>query len=149
MKISEEVKEIFDDPDFGFGSILRVLATELGGDITLKEVNEIYQASRPLPTREINGETFVAGYRGPNIMPEGTHINAKLVDIKQSGEKCKLLFVFPSSQFLYFSLPKDNLRVEGIVSLAKKLNQNFTAKVQHEIIPATGEKHAVVVEIQE
>lgn len=143
--ISEEVKDIFDDPDLKFGSILRILAIEFGEEASLQKINKIFQDSRPLPTHTINGETFVAGYRGPNIISEGKHNKVKLVELKQSGVFCKGMFVFSTGQFLYWSFPREEMRIEEIVDLSKKLNEEFTVDVKHEIIKLTGESHAKVV----
>lgn len=143
--ISEEIKEIFEDPDIKFGSILRTLAMELSSNMTLGELNDIFQASRPLPSHNINGETFVAGYKGTNIILEGKQANAKLVSLKQNGDFCKAMFVFPTGQFLYWSSPKEELRIEQIVQLAQQMGNEFNVEVKHEIIPSTGEKHAKIV----
>lgn len=143
--ISEEVKEIFDDPEVKLGTVLRTLATEFGEDATLKDVNAAFQANRPLPSHTINGETFVAGYRGEDIISEGQHSNAKLINLKQSGEFCKGMFAFPSGQFLYWSTLKEELKVEQIVRLAQQIGSTFDVTVSHDVVPTTGERHAKIV----
>lgn len=142
--ISEEIKEIFDDPDVKFGSVIRTLAMEFGQEATLKDINNIFQASRPLPSRTIDGETFMAGYRGESMVEEGEYTDVKLVEIRQNGDMCKAMFAFSSGQFLYWSVPKDDLRIEQIVSLAQRIGDTFTVQVAHDVIKSTGEKHAKI-----
>jgi len=140
--VSPEIKEIFQDPDFE--SLLKTLATEFGEDITLKSVNFLFQQNRPVPEKLINGVNYSAGYRGQYMVAEGKH-TGKLIDIKQSGSNCKLMFDLDDKQvFLYHNFPKDGLKVEQVVSLAESRGKAFDVVVKHETIPQTGDKHAVI-----
>ena len=153
--VSEEVKELlFEDPDFE--STLKLLASEFGPEATLQKVNKVFQSNRTVPEKEINGHKYRAGYKGPNMVPEGFH-KGTLIDITQNGPNCKLLFVMDATHnkspnykgvFLYHNMPKDSLKVEHIVKLSKFINDDFAVRVKHETIPQTGDKHAVVERVE-
>lgn len=144
--VSSEVKEIFQDPDFE--GLLKKLASEFGKDATLESINFWFQQNRPVPEKLINGKRFFAGYRGAKMVSEGNH-SGKLIDITQNGSNCKLMFsIDGNNTFLYHNFPKEGLKVEQIVRLAGEINEIFPVTVKHDVIPQTGDKHAIVSEVQ-
>ena len=150
--ISPEVQELFDDPDFE--AILKTLASEFGEDITLNKLNKFYQKNKPVPHKDINGKDCAAGYTGRYMVREGHH-KATLVDVKQNGPNCKLMFLMeppPASDcdavFIYHNLPKETLKVEQIVRLGKAINDDFAVYVKHDTIPQTGDKHALIERVE-
>ena len=140
-RLTQEVKELFDDQDIPWEKILRELATAFTPDITVHEIAKLYTDNR-LPSKEVNGKSYVAGYRGTNIVSTGLHV-ATLVDIKQSGSNAKLMFAVQNNKYLFQTL--DTFRVEDIVGLTKLLGETFNIVVAHEKIENTGDVHAVVV----
>jgi hypothetical protein len=97
-----------------------------------------------MPERLVNGKSYVAGYRGAKMVSAGNH-SGRLIEIKQNGNQCKLMFdIDQKGVFLYNNFPRENLKVEQIVSLASRIGTNFDIIVAHETIPQTGDKHAVV-----
>jgi hypothetical protein len=140
-KLTQEVKELFEDQDIPWEKILRELATAFTPDITIHEVAKLYTDNK-LPSKEINGKYYIAGYKGTNIVSTGLHV-ATLVDIKQSGSSAKLMFVVQNHKYLFQTL--DTFRVEDIVEFTKLLGETFNIVVAHEKIENTGDVHAIVV----
>jgi len=143
--VNPEVKEIFQDSDFE--KTLKTLATEFGETTTLKQINYWLEQNREMPERLVNNKKYVAGYRGSKMVSEGDH-KGTLIEIKQNGTQCKLMFdIDKGNVFLYHNFPRENLKVEQIVSLAQNVGNVFNVIVKHETIPQTGDKHAVVSEV--
>lgn len=143
--VSSEVKEIFSDPEFE--KTLKVLASELGEETTLKSLYFWYQQNKQMPTKVINGAIYEAGYSGGHMVTEGHH-RGELLDIKEYGQTCKLTFGINDKRvYLYHNFPKDDLKIEQFIKLSKSVGDFFPVVVKHETIPTTGDKHAVVAEV--
>jgi len=138
--ISDEVKEIFNDKDLNISSIIKKLAEEFGSAATLEQIYNIY-TSYKLPSRVINGKTYVAGYKGQERIGDGWYSNATLLDVKQSGKSCKLMFGL-DGKFIYQTL--DEFTLNEVVDYAKDIGKTFKIFVLSETIPATGDLHAVI-----
>lgn len=140
--VSQEVREIFEEPDFA--KILKTLAEEFGENTTLKTIYNSYEQNRPAPEKLINGKRYIAGYRGAKMVSEGTH-SGKLLEIKQNGSNCKLMFSIDGlNVFLYHTFPREQLKIEQIVKLGSIIGEVFAINVKHDVIPTTGDKHAVI-----
>ena len=138
-KLTEEVKNIFTDRELKLHSVLRELASCFGPDATVHDVAVAF-ADFALPKKTINGTEYVAGYRGSDIVTTGNH-EATLVELKQSGANCKLLFTI-GNKFLYQTV--DQFRVEDVVALAENRGKKHIVSVIHEIVANTGDVHAIV-----
>jgi hypothetical protein len=139
MQISDETKELFKDPDFE--KLLKTLATDFGGDASLAAIYEAYQMHRPVPEQVVNGKSYKAGY---HTVAAGSYIGT-LIDIRQHGAVCKLMFaVGDTESFLYYNYPLNKLKVEQVVRLAKYLNQRFPIHVISETIQSTGDRHSTI-----
>lgn len=141
QKVSEEVLEIFNEPDFE--KTLKLLAVEFTSDATLKNVYDSFQENRKVPVRTINGVEFKAGY---HTIQSGTH-TATLLEIKKFGQVCKFMFGFTGNKFLYYNYPLDKLRIEDILKLANFLQRTLTVVVSEDIVSGTGDCHMVVSSI--
>ncbi len=139
MQISEETKELFQDPEFE--KLLKLLATDFGGTATLASIYEAYQVHRPVPEQVVNGKSYRAGY---HIVGAGQHIGT-LLDIKQHGPLCKLMFdIDDQGVFLYHNIKLNQLKVEQVVRLAQYLNHKFPVSVVAETIQQTGDRHSTI-----
>jgi len=120
--------------------IVKDLALIFGSEGTLKEISSALTDSA-LPTKTIFGQTYVAGYKGTNIINAGNN-TATLVDIVQSRgtDEYKLLFVV-GNRYIY-SVPLDI----DLLSYIKNVNIKdlYIIEVKHDVIPNTGDLHAVV-----
>jgi len=138
--VSKDVKELFDDSDLDMGRILKKLAEAFGASATLEQVYNIYITYK-LPTREIDGKQYVAGYKGSERVQDGWYEKATLIDVKQSGKECKLMFAI-NNKFLYQTL--DEFTLNEVVSYAKDIGGQYKVLVIAEKIPATGDFHSVI-----
>lgn len=144
--VSHEVREIFDNPDFA--KLLKTLAEEFGENATLKTVYNSYEQNQPVPEQFVNGKRYVAGYRGAKMVSEGKH-SGKLINIKQNGSQCKLMFAIDGHNiFLYHNFPKDQLKIEQILKLGAAVGDLFPVDVKYDVIPTTGDKHAVISSVK-
>jgi hypothetical protein len=142
--LTTEVKDIFNDSDINLSRVLRELATCFGADATLHKVATSLDDFK-LPTREVDGQIYIAGYKGSEIIEAGPRI-ATLIDIKQSGQSAKLMFSV-GCKYIFYTL--ETFRVEDIVNYTKKIGKTFDIIVAHEIIENTGHKHATVLTVSE
>ena len=137
--LPEELVEMFKEPDFA--KWLKCLATNLGSETPLSKVYEIYRQNRPVPEQVVNGKSYKAGY---HIFEPGNYIGT-LIDIRQHGPLCKLMFdIEKNGIFLYHNIALQKLKVEQVVRLAQYLNHDFPVSVVSETIPQTGDKHAII-----
>lgn len=139
-ELTEEVIEIFSDKELRLDRVLRELASCFGADASIHEIAtelEIYKT----PKKEVNGITFIAGYKGPNILEKGHH-SSFLADIKQSGSDLKLMFVV-GDKYIFQTIPK--WRAEDVVNYTKKLNKPYRVDVVYDTIVNTGSVHATVL----
>lgn len=144
LTVSEDVLEIFNDPDISFKKILIALATEFGEDATLQTVHQAFQDNKPVAEHMIGGVRYLAGYRGRFMQSEGT-IEAKLIQVVENGTNIKCMFnPIDSGVFVYYNFLKVDIKADQVVKLTGHLNKKFTIEIKHEIIPATGDKHAIV-----
>lgn len=137
--LTEEVKDIFTDRELKLHSVLRELASCFGADATIHDVALAF-SDFVLPKKEIDGKEYVAGYRGSDIVAIGNH-EAELIELKQSGARCKLLFTL-GNKFLYQTI--EQFKVEDIVVLTENRGKKHVVTVIHEIVENTGDKHAVI-----
>lgn len=143
--ISNEVKAVFEDPDFERN--LKILASEFGEDTSLAQVNFWFQQSRPVPEKLVDGKRYVAGYRGARMVSEGKH-SGKLIQIRQEGNFCKLMFAVNGlNVFLYHNIAKDKVDINQTVNMTKAIGEIFPIEVNHETVPQTGDRHAVIVKV--
>ncbi len=138
--ITPELKELFEDKEIPWDKILRELATAYGTDATVHDIAMAYTDAH-LPSKEIDGKLYVAGYKGSGIISIGPH-EATLLDITQNGGHAKLMFVL-SNKYLFQTL--DTFRVEDIVELTKQIGKPFSIIVAHEKIENTGATHAIIM----
>lgn len=144
--ISADLREVFDDPEFE--RTLRVLARELG-DVPLSKVKAAYEDQQPVPDREIGGQTYFAGYKGKYMVAEG-HYKAKLGSVTANAKLIKLLFGLVSNGtpvFLYYNLDKESASIDFVLDLTKQVGQDFDVTVAHKTIQNTGDKHALIREV--
>jgi len=138
--MNNDIKEIFDDNELDIGRVLKKLAESFGASATLKQVYDIFTTYK-LPTREVDGKSYVAGYKGLGRITDGWY-NATLIDVKQSGKECKLMFAI-DNKFLYQTL--DEFTLNEVVSYAKDIGTTmFRVLVITEKIPNTGEHHSTI-----
>ena len=143
--VSFEVKEIFQNPEFE--GMLKTLANEFGEETTLKSIYYWFQQNRVMPLKTVNGKIYTAGYCGAKMISEGLH-SGKLIDIKQTGNICKLMFSINGIDiFLYHNILMSDLKAEQIVRLGSNINEIFPITVKHETIVYTGDKHAVITDV--
>ena len=138
--LNAEVRNIFDESDPGFEHIIKVLGETFGSTATLQQVYDIYTTFK-LPAKTVDGVDYVAGYRGNNRIKDGW-ITAKLIDVKQSGQSCKLMFAI-GNKFLYHTL--EEFTIDGVVAHTKNIGVYFLVLVASEKIEATGDFHAVIM----
>lgn len=140
QKLTDEVKEIFTDRELKLHSVLRELASCFGADATVHDIAVAF-SDFALPKKTIDGKEYEAGYRGSGIVATGSH-EATLVELKQSGTSCKLLFTI-GDKFLYQTIAQ--FKVEDVVWMADNRGKKHTVVVSHEIVENTGNTHAVII----
>lgn len=144
--ISADLKEIFDDPDFS--RTLRVLARELG-DVNLSTIKQAYEQQQPVPEHQIEGQAYYAGGKGKYMVPEGTY-QARLGSVTANAKLIKLMFGMISNKvpvYLYYNIDKESASIDYVLDLTKQVGQDFSVVVKHNTIQNTGDKYAVIGEV--
>lgn len=144
--ISADLREIFDEPDFA--RTLRVLARELG-DVKLSQVKLAFEQQQPVPEHEIEGQTYFAGGKGKYMVPEGTY-KARLGSVTANAKLIKMMFgmvVKDVLVYLYYNIDKDSASIDYVLDLTKQVGQDFTVTVKHNTIQNTGDKYAIIGEV--
>ena len=138
--LSQDVQDIFSDTDLNIKKVIREFASCFGPDATIHDV-AVALEDFTLPKKEFGGQSYIAGYKGSNIISQGVH-DAVLADIKQSGSSAKLMFIIGNA-YLFQTL--ETFKVEDIVNFTKSLNQSFEVTVTHDKIIQTGDIHATIL----
>jgi hypothetical protein len=144
--ISADLREIFDDPDFA--RTLRVLARELG-DVPLSAVKKAFEDQQPVPERTILGQAYYSGGKGKYMAPEGTY-PAKLASVTANAKLIKLMFAMVPANvpvYLYYNVDKDSANIDYVLDLTKQVGHDFTVVVKHNVIKNTGDKYAIISEV--
>lgn len=144
LKITPEVGEIFEDQDINIRRILRELATCFGTDASINDVATAFEDYN-IPKKKIDGVVYIAGYKGSSIIPDGNDITATLIDVKTTKDKVKLMFAVDGYRYIFQSISKNILSVDGAIEYVKSINKKYLITVAHEIIENTGGVHATVI----
>jgi hypothetical protein len=150
MKIDKtalkDLLNLFKEYEIELPKILRDLATIFGAEASLHEISAAV-IDALLPTKIVGGKTYVAGYKGTNIIPVGES-RATLVSIvpvknsRSGSDQYKLMFTV-GDRYIY-STP-GAINIGELIESANLFNY-YTIQVRHEKIENTGDIHAVVVD---
>jgi hypothetical protein len=144
-ELSPETVEALTDEEFA--RAIRYIAMDLGADATLADVKKKIDAYKPLPTREVNGVTYKAGYRGAFMVPKGTRY-LTLTNVEEKGKTIKFMFTTTDKHFIYHSVPKEDIAISEIIERSKQIGATFPVHVHHEVIENIGEYHATVSTVE-
>jgi hypothetical protein len=137
----EALVDSLKEEEVSLSKVVKNLALIFGSGATLDNISGALQ-DMSLPTKIISGKTYVAGYRGTNIINNTEH-PATLVDIVETKETntYKLLFVV-GNRYVY-SIPTELHLIDYIKNV--NIKDFYTIDVEHETIKKTGDFHAVVI----
>ena len=158
-KLQPETLELISDSEFE--RVLKYVAMDLGGDVTLADVKNAIELSKPLQIKNVNGVNYTPGYKGPYMVEPGIY-DADLIEISHAGGVVKLMFAFlwespdnippsfsnsaPPLRFLYWSCPKNDMAIEEVINISNKIGKRCSVTVSKGVIENTGEYHASVTE---
>lgn len=143
-KLSAETVEALTDEEFA--RAIKYIAMDLGAEATLRDVKHQIEAHKPVPTRDLNGVTYKAGYKGVLMIPKGSRY-LTLINIEEKGKTVKFMFANDDRQFIYHTIPKEDLTITDVIERSRMIGATFPVHVHHEVIENTGEYHATVASV--